>query len=93
MHQQSKYSPKGVNYPSLAITRSNYLHQLDVVGSRYLKEDEKFYSINIIDAFNRRNSINPERRQNRIAVSKGLLCSWKSLGIPLYEQMDNQLPM
>jgi len=44
-------------------------------------------------SFDRRNSTNPERRQNRIAVSKGLLCSWKTLGIPLYEQMDNQLPM
>lgn len=93
VHKRIKYSPKGVNYPSLEITRSNYLHQLDVVGPRYLKEDGKFYSINIIDAFDRRNSTNPERRQNRIAVSKGLLCSWKTLGIPLYEQMDNQLPM
>ena len=93
VHKRIKYSPKGVNYPSLAITHSNYLHQLDVVGPRYLKEDGKFYSINIIDAFDRRNSTNPERRQNRIAVSKGLLCSWKTLGIPLYEQMDNQLPM
>jgi hypothetical protein len=93
VHKRTKYTPKGVNYPSLVIARSNYLHQLDVVGPRYLKEDGKVYSINIIDAFDRRNSTNPERRQNRIAVSKGLLCSWKTLGIPLYEQMDNQLPM
>jgi len=93
VRKRIKYSPKGVDYPSLAITHSNYLHQLDVVGPRYLKEDGKFYSINIIDAFDRRNSTNPERRQNRMAISKGLLCSWKTLGIPLYEQMDNQLPM
>ena len=93
VHKREKYSPKGVNYPSLAITQSNYLHQLDVVGPRYIKEDGKFYSVNIIDAFDRRNSTNPERRQNRIAVSKGLLCSWKTIGIPLYEQMDNKLPM
>ncbi len=93
VHKRTKYSPKGVNYPSLAITRSNYLHQLDVVGPRYLKEDGRFYSANIIDAYDRRNSINPDRRQNRMAITKALICSWKTLGIPLYEQMDNQLPM
>ncbi len=93
VHKREKYSPKGVNYPSLLITHSNYVHQMDIVGPRYIKEDGRFYSVNIIDAFDRRNSTNPERRQNRIAVSKGLLSSWKTLGIPLYEQMDNQLPM
>ncbi len=93
MHKRTKYSPKGINYPSLAITRSNYLHQLDVVGPRYLKEDGRFYSTNIIDAYDRRNSINPGRRQNRMAITKALICSWNTLGIPCYLQMDNQLPM
>jgi hypothetical protein len=93
VHKRLKYSPKGVNYPSLVVTHSNYVHQMDVVGPRYIKEDGRFYSVNIIDAFDRRNSTNPERRQNRIAVTKGLVSSWKTLGIPLYEQMDNQLPM
>jgi len=93
IHQKTKYIPKGVNYPSLAISRSNYLHQLDVVGPRYLKEDGRFYSINIIDAYDRRNSINPDRRQNRMAIIKALICSWHTLGLPCYLQMDNQLPM
>ena len=93
VHKRTKYSPKGVNYPSLEITRSNYLHQLDVVGPRYLKEDGQFYSVNIIDAYDRRNSINPDRRQNRMAIAKALICSWNTLGIPCYLQMDNQLPM
>lgn len=93
IHQKTKYIPKGVNYPSLAISRSNYLHQLDVVGPRYLKEDGRFYSINIIDAYDRRNSINPDRRQNRMAIIKALICSWHTLGIPCYLQMDNQLAM
>ena len=39
IHQKTQYVPKGVNYPSLVISPSNYLHQLDVVGPRYLKED------------------------------------------------------
>ena len=93
IHQKTQYVPKGVNYPSLAISRSNYLHQLDVVGPRYLKEDGRFYSINLIDAYDRRNSINPDRRQNRMAIIKALICSWHTLGIPCYLQMDNQLAL
>jgi len=73
VHKREKYSPKGVNYPSLLITHSNYVHQIDVVGPRYLKEDGRFYLINIIDAFDRLNSTNPDRRQNRIAVTKDLV--------------------
>ena len=93
IHQKIKYIPKGVNYPSLTISRSNYLHQLDVVGPRYLKEDGRFYSINLIDAYDRRNSINPDRRQNRMAIIKALICSWHTLGIPCYLQIDNQLAL
>jgi putative transposase len=93
VHKWGKYSPKEINCPSLIVIHSNYVHQIDVVGPRYIKEDGKFYSINIIDVFDRRNSTNLERRQNRIAVSKSLLSSGKTLGIPLYEQMDNKLPL
>jgi len=93
IHQRTKYVPKGVNYPSLVISRSNYLHQLDVVGPRYIKEDGRFYSVNIIDAYDRRSSINPDRRQNRKAIITALICSWNTLGIPCYLQMDNQLAM
>ena len=32
VHKREKYSPKGVNYPSLVITHSNYVHQIDVEG-------------------------------------------------------------
>ena len=79
--------------PYLIVTHSNYVHQIEVVSPRYTKEDGKFYSINIIDVFDHRNSTNPECGQNRIAVSKSLLSSWETLGIPLYEQMDNKLSM
>ena len=74
------------------IAHSIYLQQLDVVGPRYLKENGRFYSANIINAYDRRNSVNPDdHRQNRIAITKALICSWHTLGI--YLQVDNQLPM
>ena len=93
IHRRNKYVPKGVNYPSLVISRSNYLHQLDIVGPRYIKEDGRFYSINIIDAYDRRSSINPDRRQNRMAIITALICSWRTLGLSCYLQMDNQLAL
>jgi len=68
--KRTKYTPKRVSYPSLLITHSNYVHQIDIVGPRYLKEDRRFYSINIIDSYDHRNSTNPERRQNRTALVK-----------------------
>ena len=87
-----KYVSKNVNYPSLEITKSNYLHQFDLLGPRYLKDDGRFYSGNIIDAYDRRCSVNPMHRQTRIDVTDALIRSWQTLGIPTYLQMDNILP-
>lgn len=86
-----RYSPKGVDYPALEITRSNFLHQMDTLGPRYLKSDGRFYSINIIDAYDRRVSINPVRRQTKSHVTSTLIHCWQMLGIPAYLQMDNLL--
>jgi len=92
VRKRPKYTPKGVDYPSLKITRSNTLHQFDALGSRYLKTDGRFYSTNIIDAYDRRCSVNPMRRQTKTDIIHALIRSWQTLGIPLYLQMDNKLP-
>lgn len=92
LRKRPKYTPKGVDYPSLQIRESNYLHQFDVVGPRYLKTDGRFYSANFIDAYDRRCSVNPKRRQTRIDIAQALIRSWQTLGIPCYLQLDNKLP-
>jgi len=89
--KRPKYLSKNKDYPSLEIIKSNFLHQIDVVGPRYLKSDGRFYSINIIDAFDHRALINPKRRQTRIEVTQSLIRAWQMLGIPTYLQMDNTL--
>lgn len=86
------YEPKGVDYPSIPVTHSNYLHQLDIVGPRYLKTDGRFYSTNIIDAYDRRCSINPSRGKTRKDITHALIRCWQMLGTPTYLQMDNILP-
>lgn len=91
VRKRPKYISKGIDYPSLEIAYSNRLHQFDIVGPRYLKNDGRFYSGNIIDAYDRRCSVNPGRRKNRIDVTNALTRSWQTLGMPEYVQMDNLL--
>jgi len=45
IHQKKRYVPKGVDYPSPIVTRSNDLYLLDVMGPRYLKTDGRFVYI------------------------------------------------
>ena len=73
------------------VTKSNCLHQLDAIGPRYLRDDGRFYSINIIDAYDRRCSVNPMRRETKIDVMSALIRCWQTMGIPCYLQMDNTL--
>lgn len=91
IRKRTKYQSKGVNYPAPIITKSNDLHQMDAIGPRYLKDDGRFYSINIIDAFDRRCNVNPMRRKTRIDVISALIRCWQTMGIPKYLQMDNVL--
>lgn len=91
VHRKQPYKPKGIDYPAVEVLSSNYLHQLDLLGPRYLKNEGRFYSANIIDAYDRRCSVNPERRKNRVALTKALIRCWQILGIPTYLQMDNIL--
>jgi len=89
--KKPRYSPKGVDYPGLEPTHSNFSHQFDPIGPRYLKSDGRFYSANIIDAYDRRCNINPMRAKTRKDLTEALIRSWQTLGIPTYLQMDNML--
>lgn len=93
VRKRLKYEPKGTNYPALKVTVSNFLHQFYVVGPCYLKTDGRFYSANIIDAYDRRCCINPVRRQTKSDILASLIRCFLVLGIPKYLQMDNKLPM
>jgi putative transposase len=91
---RKKYKPKGANYSALMATCSNFLHQFDVIGPRYLKIDGRFYSANAIDACDRRCCINPVRRQTKTGdIIASLVHCFRLPGIPEYLQMDNKLSM
>lgn len=90
--KRPRYQPKGVKFPAIIPSCSNSVHQFDIVGPRYLKSDGRFYSGNIVDAYDRRCCVNPRRRQTRIDIASALIRSWQILGIPKHLQMDNMLP-
>jgi transposase InsO family protein len=90
--KRPRYQSKGVKYPVFPVVNaSNILHQMDGVGPRYLKNDGRFYAINVIDAYDRRVRVNPKRRQNKDALVVVMLRSWECLGLPNFLQLDNTL--
>ena len=81
-----------VEYPyfqeSLGI---NYIHQADLVGPRYIKNDGRFYSLHIIDRGSHRVFIHPQRRKDDLSVASALIRCWKTMGVPDFLQFDNEL--
>jgi putative transposase len=64
---------------------------MDLVGPRYIKDDGRFYSMNVIDLFCREVYIEAQRTKEDSHVCQGLLRCWKTMGIPDYLQLDNAL--
>ena len=50
VRKRKAYEPKGISYPVIKATHSNHVHQFDIVGPRYLKNDGRFYAANVKNA-------------------------------------------
>ncbi len=87
------YQQKGVDYPATVPLNSNYFQQFDGVGPGNIKSYKRFYSANTIDTYDRRNRINPVRRQTKSNIINSLIRSRKKSGLPVYLQMDKKLPL
>ncbi len=86
------YTPKGVEYPYFRETLGvNHIHQADLLGARYIKKDGRFYSLHIMDLYSHRVFIHPQRRKDDEAVARGMLRCWKTMGLPDFLQVDNEL--
>lgn len=75
------------DYPELFI----HSHQMDLVGPRWLKDDGRFYSVNIIDTMCRRCLAQPVRTKASIGIARALAEFWATYGMPDGLQMDNEL--
>jgi putative transposase len=64
---------------------------MDLVGPRYIKGDGRFYSMNVIDLYSHRVFVEPNRTKEDDNIAHGLLRCWKSMGLPDFLQIDNEL--
>lgn len=85
-----RYEPKGIYYPRVEVQQPNDLHQSDFVGPWFLKGGLRFYSLNSVDLATGRCAIEPvtEGKEGSMAA---FWASWHRLGIPHYQQVDNEL--
>jgi len=88
---REKRPVSGVKYPEIGWEIPGSVHQMDVVGPRYLKGDGRFYSHNLIDAYSHQISLFPSRTESDEAALAALIKAWKSIGMPDFLQLDNAL--
>ena len=67
------------------------VQQIDFVGPRYIKNDGRFYSFNIIDVPTHIAGLYPSRSSTGEDALNGIVKFWKEFGVPDCIQMDNAL--
>jgi putative transposase len=75
------------DYPDLFVETQ----QMDLVGPRYIKDDGRFYSINIIDVATHNGFSKPIRVKSSIEIVTAIAEFWHNFGLPDALQMDNEL--
>ena len=84
-----RYEPKGKAYPALDAPHPGSVHQSDFVGPCYLRGPVRFYSLNTIDLATGRCGVEPVLGGKHTVV-EALWATWLRLGLPKYQQVDNE---
>jgi hypothetical protein len=89
------YQKRNKLYPKIEVNLPHILHQLDIVGPRYIGKgkENKFFSFNLIDVFSNAAKIKAYRGKRDIFATELLVSAWQKLGIPKYLQVDNELSL
>lgn len=61
------------------------------MGPRYIKGDGRFYSFNVMDLYSHRVYLEAQRTKADQQIASSLMRSWKTVGIPDFLQLDNEL--
>ena len=88
---KARYQPRGIPYPRRLPTRPNDVHQLDLVGPRYLEGGRRFYGVHCIDAYSRAVALAAVPSKRDTDVVDAVVAAWQRLGIPRVLQVDNEL--
>jgi transposase InsO family protein len=85
------YRKQGLPYPALQARRPNVVHELDLVGPRYLHGGIRFYGLQLIDIYTNAVALAILDSKRDVAIVQALLEAWCRLGLPRYLQLDNEL--
>ena len=85
------YVPRGTAYPVLEARHPNDVHQLDLVGPRYLQGGSRLYSVHLIDAFSNAVALAAAPSKRDTDIVEAVVVAWQRLGIPRRLQVDNEL--
>lgn len=78
------------NYPGFQAQDSNHIHQVDLVGPRYLQGDKtKYYFAVCKDAFDQSVYLEFLEGATLARLLPFLIHAWQHLGLPEYVQFDN----
>ena len=67
------------------------VHQIDLVGPRFIKNYGRFYCLNIIDIESHCAQVNPIKSKATEYIVNSVIRFWQTFGIPDFIQMDNEL--
>lgn len=80
------------HYPSLTITRPGQVHQLDLVGPRYLEgSSQRLYFYTLRDVCSRRVALDVGKDHQAKTIVQALIRAWQTMGYPTILQHDNAL--
>ncbi len=85
------YLPRGTPYPALVPQCPNDVHQLDLVGPRYLQGASRLYGVHLIDAFSNAVALAAVPSKRDTDIVEAVVAAWQRLGIPRRLQVDNEL--
>ena len=86
-----RYQSQQRRYPRLEASQPNQVHQADFVGPCYLHGATRFYSYNSVDLATGRCAVEPVHERGGQAVINAIWAVWWRLGLPVNQQVDNEL--
>jgi len=88
-----RYLPRGTPYPAVVPPGPHHLHQLDLVGPRYLRGGARFYGVHLMDAYSNAVALEAVASKRAPEVVGALVAGWQRLGLPQVLQVDNELSL
>ena len=88
---KATYQPRGTPYPTHPPQRPNDVHQLDLVGPRYLQGGTRFYGVHVIDTFSNAVALEVASSKEAVVLVEAVVAAWQRLGLPRVLQVDNEL--